>query len=119
MKLVRSEDEDGPIEAWNVYGPADDEWIAECGIGGNAEDCARAIAAIPEMLEALKSARRLLDTLLNTSLVHKEAVTHAQQIQPEGWAEIANTRIADWSGRQMLADFDAAIAKATKAVPRG
>lgn len=38
-------------QRWEVFGQGEDEWVADCGVGGNSEQCARLIAAAPELLE--------------------------------------------------------------------
>lgn len=48
--------QEGGVKAWEVVGPKPNEWVAECGYGGNSEACARFIAAAPDMYEALRLA---------------------------------------------------------------
>jgi hypothetical protein len=47
------------FKAWEVVGPKPNEWIAECGYGGNSEACARFIAAAPDIYAALGTINRL------------------------------------------------------------
>ena len=60
---MRFTETDG-IESWEVLGPNEYEWIADCGVGGNSKDCAAYI------VHCVNNHQQLVDALEAISSYH-------------------------------------------------
>ena len=75
---------------------------------GNAN--ANLIAAAPDLYEGLKDARSFLEIALRTSVVHDSTGKGGHDGDGNSWSECAG--IPEWRARQMLDEWNTALAKA-------